>query len=441
MYLTGQIIFLIVTITAAVLFFSRLLTIRKNVLKGRSINLSDQPARRWKNMFLYALGQKKMFKRVTPAILHLMVYAGFLIINIEGIEIIIDGLFGTHRIFAPYLGNFYTFTINFFEIMALAVILSSIIFLIRRNILNVPRFSGLEMTRWPKLDANLILIFEIVLMLAILTMHATDQVLQDRNTGYPETGRIFFSSMFIPWLDGMETNQLIWLERASWWIHVVGIYAFAIYVTYSKHLHTFLSFPNTYYAPLAPMGKMRNMDEVTSEVKYMMGQSESNPPEAGPELSRLGARDVTDLTWKNLLDAYTCTECGRCTAQCPANITGKKLSPRKIMMDTRDRLEELGQDKKGEKAEHVLLENFITKEEINACTTCNACVEACPVNINPLSIILQLRRYVALEESGSPQEWNQMFSNIENNFAPWQFPPAERFAWAREINHKENKAN
>ena len=383
-------------------------------------------------MALVAFGQKKMFKKPLPALLHLFIYVGFMVINLEVLEFVIDGLAGTHRIFAPYLGEFYTVCLNIFEFLALAVIISCVVFLIRRNVLKLSRFWGEEMTSWPRLDANLILIIEILLMVAIFSMNATDQVLQHRDAGYTATGRFVLSAQLIPLYDGFSTGSLIYVERAAWWIHIIGILGFAVYITYSKHLHIFLAFPNTYFFNLDSPGKMNNMPAVTHEVNLMLGvantESNSDPP------LRFGAKDVTDLSRYNILNAYACTECGRCTAECPANLTGKKLSPRKIMMDVRDRAEELGNQKiAGDEDGKALLGDFITKEEIFACTSCNACVEACPVNIDPLSIILQLRRYTAMEESTSPAEWNSMFSNIETNFAPWKFASSDRFNWSKEL--------
>jgi heterodisulfide reductase subunit C len=391
-------------------------------------------------MLLVAFGQQKMFKRFIPAFFHLLIYVGFVVINLEVLEFILDGILGTHRLFAPYLGSFYGVLMNVFEALAVLVVVACIVFLIRRNILNVPRFKSAEMSSWPTLDANLILIIEIILMLAILTMNATDQVLQELSTAYPKTGELFFSSLLVPLFSGLNESSLIVIERFAWWFHIVGIFAFALYVTYSKHLHIFMAFPNTYYSNLKAKGRISNMDDVTKEVKLMLGMPvESN--DAPAEVGRLGAKDVTDLTWKNLMDAYACTECGRCTSECPANQTGKLLSPRKIMMDTRDRVEELGRVQNGSESVQedgkTLLNDYITQEEINACTTCNACTEACPVNIDPLSIIVQLRRYVSLEESGAPASWNAMYSNIETNFSPWKFAPTDRFKWADELKESE----
>jgi ferredoxin len=432
MTLIFQLVFLLILLVAGYFFTKRISKIRSNILSGRPLDRSDSPGARWKKMLLVAFGQQKMFKRPLPAFLHLLIYVGFLVINLEVLEFVLDGLLGTHRVFAPYLGGFYNVAMNIFEFLALGVLISCVIFLIRRNVVKVKRFTKPEMKGWPTLDGNLILFIEIALMMAILKMNAADQVLQARGVaGYIDTGTLWISSSLIPlFFEGYSDWFLIAVERAAWWFHIIGILGFAVYVTYSKHLHIFLAFPNTYYSNLDPKGKILNMYFVTKEVKLMLGfpaEGDSTEPQ---EVGRFGAKDAPDLSWKSLMEAYTCTECGRCTSECPANQTGKLLSPRKIMMDTRDRIEEIGQ---GEGEGKSLLGDYIQHEEINACTSCNACTEACPVNIDPLSIILEMKRYVAMEESGSPASWNQMFSNIETSFAPWKFAPSERFKWADDL--------
>lgn len=425
----GQLIFLCLFIVAIIFFGRNAMKIYKNIKLGRDTQRTDNPGQRLRTMLLVAFGQQKMFKKPFPAILHLFVYVGFCIINLEMLEIVIDGIFGTHRVFS-FLGSSYSFLIYSFEWLAFAVLLSCLIFFIRRNALNIYRFSGKELNNWPKTDANLILITEILLMAAFLFMNAADAKLQHLGAeGYAIAGS-FPVSQYLTGLLPDSVSSLIFIERFSWWFHIIGVLLFLNYLPLSKHLHILLAFPNTYFSNLNPKGKLTNLASVTAEVKAMLDPS--LPPPTS-EVTRFGVKDVQDLTWKNLLDAYTCTECGRCTASCPANITGKLLSPRKIMMDTRDRLTEVGKqiDKNGafEEDGKSLLDNYITREEIWACTSCNACVEQCPVNINPLEIIIGLRQYAVMEESQAPSSVNAMFSNLENNGAPWKYAQADRANW------------
>ncbi|MEO6637216.1 MAG: (Fe-S)-binding protein [Ginsengibacter sp.] len=437
MQIIQQILFILLTGGAIFLFTKKANQIYRNINLGRDEDFSGNRGERWKNVLLLALGQKKMFRYPLVGIMHFVIYAGFIIINIEVLEIVLDGVFGTHRMFANTLGGFYTFLIDFFEVLAITVLASCVIFLIRRNILKINRFRKGELAGWPKTDANLILIIEIILMSLFLTMNSADRALQLQGSEhYLDHGNFLFSGLFAPALQGLPAGTLVAIERTCWWLHIAGIFAFLNYLPYSKHFHILLAFPNTYYKPLEPKGKMENMESVEKEVQYMF-KPELAPTNSDAEAQKFGAKDIFDLSWKSLLDAYTCTECGRCTAACPANITGKLLNPRKIMMDTRDRTEEVGKNIQMNKTftddGKTLLHNYITTEELRACTTCNACVEECPVSINPLNIILELRRSLVMEESNAPAEWNGMFSNIENNFAPWKFSPDERDKWTEEM--------
>ncbi len=437
MQLFAQIVFTACLSAAIWLFTKKAKEIRRNILLGLPEDLTDQPVKRWKNLFLLALGQKKMFANPTVAILHLFVYVGFIVINIEVLEILLDGITGSHRIFLQPLGGLYDFLINSFEILAFTVLVACVIFLVRRNILKIKRFLSNDLNGWPRSDANFILIVEIILMSLFLIMNAADLQLQALDPDhYHTTSPFIISSQIAPVFSSWSAHALIILERTAWWLHILGIFAFLNYLPWSKHLHILLAFPNAWYARLTASGSIQNMPSIQKEVLYMM-QPELAPTEASTAPQKFGAKDVMDLSWKSLMDAYSCTECGRCSAACPANSTGKLLSPRKIMMSTRDRLEEVGKniDKNGAFQEDgkTLLNDYISIEELRACTTCNACVEACPVSINPLHIIVELRRSLIMEDSNAPGEWNAMYSNIENNFAPWKFSPDERDAWTHQV--------
>ena len=419
-----NIIFSILLISSLSVFIRNLKRLRRNINlgKGRTDPITNKP-QRWKNMARIALGQSKMVSRPIAGFLHIIVYVGFIIINIELIEIIIDGVFGTHRIFSS-IGFLYGVLIGLFEIFAVLVLIAVIIFWTRRNIVKIKRFFENKMMGWPKLDADLILYFEIILMSLFLLMNATDVEFQIMNNGNIISGLIF------PFFEGFSDQTLFYLERSFWWLHITGILIFLNYLYYSKHLHIILAFPNTFYGSISNSGKLNNMKSVTNEVNIMMGKSVE--PETNDDV-KFGVSDVTDLSWLQILNAYSCTECGRCTSVCPANITGKKLSPRKIMMETRDRVEEFGKniDTNGSYIEDnkKLLGDYISKEELWACTSCNACVEECPISINPLSIIMDMRRYLIMEESSAPNELNNMMNNIENNGAPWPYNQLDRLNW------------
>ena len=414
----------------------------RNIKLGHKVNASDHSAQRWGNVVRIALGQSKMVVRPIPGLLHIFVYVGFIIINIELLEIIIDAIFGTHTVLSSVLPQgLYNFLIASFEILAFLVLVGVILFWTRRNIQKLKRFWAKEMKGWPKNDANFILYFEMVLMVLFLTMNAADQQLQALGAAhYVEAGSFPVSQFIAPLLSGLSEGALIAIERSAWWLHILGILIFLNYLYFSKHLHIILAFPNVYFGKVVPKGKFKNLDSVTNEVKMMMDPNVdpfAAPVENAAEApAKFGASDVMDLSRIQLLNAYTCTECGRCTSECPANITGKKLSPRKIMMDTRDRLEEIGKNinKNGEFKPDgkQLLDDFITREELWACTTCNACVEACPVSIDPLSIIMDMRQYLVMEQSAAPMELNGAMTNIENNGAPWPYNQMDRLNWKNE---------
>lgn len=449
-----SIIFAIVAIAVFAVAIPRYLKIRRNILLGKNEQTVFDSSQAWKNVLLVAFGQKKMFKRWIPAVLHLFIYVAFLFTQIELIEIFIDGLFNQHRFFAPMLGGFYTFIISIIEILSVLAFTGTLIFLIRRNLLKVPRFHKPEMNGWPKLDGNIILYLEILLIIGITCMNGADQVLQAKGAEhYINTGNFAITSWLGPVLFGsLSDPTLILVERFGWWLHIMIVFGFIMYLPISKHLHIFLAFPNTYFARQTPKGKMVNMPEVEKEVRSMMDPNAAFDEAAmDEELPTFGANDVPLLSWKNIMDSYTCTECGRCTSVCPANQTGKKLSPRKILMDIRDRATEIGEkldsgdtqyiaEDKKEGSEKLTIDNFddgkslfdyITREEIHACTTCNACVEACPVLINPLDPILRLRRYEILTESQGPSDWMPMFTSVENSGSVWQIPDA-RDKWRDE---------
>jgi heterodisulfide reductase subunit C len=423
-------------------FIRNVKRIYRNINLGIPIDRNDNKKQRWAQMLRIAFGQSKMIDKPIVGILHIVVYLGFLVINIELLEILFDGFFGTHRVFAPYLGPFYNFLIGFFEIFALLVIISVVIFWIRRNILTITRFLNNEMKGWPKTDANWILYIELILMTLFLTMNGSDFWLQINSSdpNYISAGYFPVSQYLLPFFDSLSINSVIIIERTAWWLHITGIFFFLNYLYYSKHLHILLAFPNTYFANLESKGKFSNLKSVTNEVKMMLDPSVDPfvTPETNQVVPKFGASDVFDLSKIQLLNAYTCTECGRCTSECPANQTGKKLSPRKIMMDTRDRLEEVGRNIDLNKGEFKsdgkqLLENHISSEELWACTSCNACVEACPIGIDPLSIIMDMRRYLVMEKSAAPSELNNMMNNIENNGAPWPFNQMDKLNWKNEL--------
>ena len=430
-----NLVFAIILLVGVGYFVKNISKLRRNIKLGRDLDVSDNKSQRWKNMAMIALGQSKMVTRPVAGFLHIIVYVGFVVINIEVLEIIIDGILGTHRVFSG-LGSLYGILIASFEILAVLVLVAVIVFWVRRNIIKIKRFWKKEMTSWPKNDANYILYFEMVLMSLFLIMNATDTHFQNLNSGNA------ISQFIAPWFENLSESTLHLVERSAWWLHIVGILIFLNYLYFSKHLHILLAFPNTYYGSLKPKGEFDNLEAVTKEVKMMMDPNVDPfaAPEPGTENdipAKFGASDVQDLNWVQLLNAYTCTECGRCTSECPANQTGKQLSPRKIMMDTRDRLEEVGKNIDANKGAFKedgkqLLDDYITREELWACTSCNACVEACPVSINPLSIILDMRRYLVMEQSAAPTELNNMMTNIENNGAPWPYNQMDRLNWKNE---------
>ncbi len=445
MQIVSSVLFILLLIVGIGIFAKNAKKIYRNIMLGQAINRTDRPSERLKTMLLIAFGQKKMFTRPIAALLHLAIYVAFIITQIELIEILTDGILGTHRVFKNSLGGFYTFMISFIEILSVGALLATIFFLSRRNLLKLPRLNKAELLGWPKKDANLILLMELILVLCIFTMNGADEALYNIGKSHFEgQGSFHFTiSQFLgPAVFGsFNEGTLHILERIGWWGHFIMVLTFLNYLYYSKHLHILLAFPNTYFSNLNPLGEFDNLEAVTNEVKLMMDPN-ADPfaapaPEADAIPAKFGASDVQDLDRVQLLNAYTCTECGRCTSSCPANITGKKLSPRLIMMKTRDRLEEVGRNIDANKGTFVddgksLLNDYITPEELWACTTCNACVEECPINISPLSIIMDMRRFLVMEQSAAPTELNNMMTNIENNSAPWQYNQMDRLNWKDE---------
>ena len=437
-----NIIFVLVLFTTGFLFYRKVKTISAEINMGKPLDIKDNKGIRWKLMAKVAIGQSKMVSRPVAAIMHLFVYVGFIIVNIEMLEILIDGVFGSHRVFS-FTGGIYPVLISSFEVFGLMVMFGCLIFLLRRNVVRIRRFWNKEMKIWPRSDANIILITELFLMSAILIMNATDGLLQTRNDPhYHEVGSFIISGIIQPLFAGLSDSNLVFIERFCWWFHIVGVFVFLNYIPYSKHFHVFLAFPNVYYSKLGPQAKMANMPSITSEIKMMLTGNMDTPADGqAEEIGKFGANDVRDLTWKHLMDAYTCTECGRCTSRCPANITGKKLSPRKVVMDLRDRIEFLGKNvrKSGiDFADDRSLLDQITSEEIWACTSCNACAQECPVNIDPVAIIMEIRRFLVMEKAAAPAELNAIFSNIENNGAPWQYSNEDRLLWAEGLEIEKN---
>jgi len=439
MGILSQVIFALILGIGSWIFAGRVKFFRRNIFLGKEQDLSDNPSARWKQMLWVAMGQSKMVKRPVAGFFHILIYVGFVLINIEVLEILIDGLLGTHRFFAHYLGSIYDVAIGFFEVLAFGVVVACVVFLARRFVTKVPRLQMNELKGWPMKDATIILVVEIVLMGALLMMNAAEQVLVNKEL-MEGHGSFPVSQYLVGFFSGFSDGSVHMIERLCWWFHFVGIVVFLNYVPYSKHWHIIMSFPNVYYTPLKPKGSFENLDYVTTEVKLMMDPA-AQPPDGYEPPAGFGAKDVQDLTWKNLMDAYTCTECGRCSSVCPANQTGKLLSPRKVMMDTRDRLEEVGRGidaakKAGTPVEGRFedgkdLHSYVSAEELWACTTCNACAEACPVNINPVDIIVQMRQYQVMEKSAAPSELNNMFTNLENNGAPWQFNQMDKANWTQ----------